>query len=39
MKGEFTGKHMAVIIVSGFAIIIAVNDVDHAKVALECATE
>lgn len=25
MKGEFTGKHMAVIIVSGFAIIIAIN--------------
>lgn len=25
MKSEFTGKHMAVIIVSGFAIIIAVN--------------
>lgn len=25
MKTEFTGKHMAVIIVSGFAIIIAVN--------------
>lgn len=25
MKNEFTGKHMAVIIVSGFGIIIAVN--------------
>ena len=25
MKGEFTGKHMAVLIVSGFAVIIAVN--------------
>jgi nitrogen fixation protein FixH len=25
MKGEFTGKHMAVTIVSGFAIIITIN--------------
>ena len=25
MKGEFTGKHMAVVIVTGFGIIIAVN--------------
>ena len=25
MKGEFTGRHMATIIVSGFAIVIAVN--------------
>lgn len=25
MKGEFTGKHMAVIVVSGFAVVIAVN--------------
>lgn len=25
MKGEFTGRHMAIVVVSGFGIIIAVN--------------
>lgn len=25
MKGEFTGKHMAIVVVSGFGVVIAVN--------------